>query len=145
MNESSGFRLLDPPEGHQSPPHIEAPRAAYSSLRGRRAAGVRSFLPSDARRRRRPRSQPGHLGCSLGAPGLVGVPLGTGATSGDRRGTRLCTSAGEPRQLGMRPWERLPVAIAAACAPGSRASRFQALSFTSLEQPGSSSGFCHQG
>lgn len=89
MNESSGFRLLDPPEGHQSPPHIQAPRAAYSSLRGRRAAGVRSFLPSNARRRRRPRSQPGHLGCSLGTPGLVGVPPGMGATSGDRRSTRL--------------------------------------------------------
>lgn len=79
MNESSGFRLLDPPEGHQSPPHIQAPRAAYSSLRGRRAAGVPSFLPSNARRRRRPRSQPGHLGCSLRTPGLVGVSPGAGS------------------------------------------------------------------
>lgn len=57
-------------------------------------------------------------------------PPGVGTSEGPGRGA----SAREPRQPGGRRWGRH--CVAAARVPGSRASRSQALSFSSLGQPG---------
>lgn len=109
------------PKHHLTPP----------ALSGRRVSGVRSFLPSDPRRPAGDSGTPArHLGSAWERPDLQPFP-GVGA----RRGYRPPSPGREPSLEARGPGGATPRAPRPSAA-GGRASRFQALSLSSLEQLG---------